>query len=60
MSDHPLEEDLPKAKLSKSNILSSSEHLVMESLVRMREDVLYEEYVLGMEDSLDRSQQMVH
>lgn len=60
MSDHPLEEDLPKAKLSKSNILASSEHLVMESLVRMREDVLYEEYVLGMEDSLDRSQQMVH
>ncbi|KAH0653189.1 hypothetical protein KY290_031486 [Solanum tuberosum] len=41
--DHLFEGDLPENKSSESNILASSESLVVESLTQMRGDILSEE-----------------
>ena len=57
-SDHHFEGDLLKTKSLQSNISAASENLVVESLMRIREEVKNEKADQGVENFLDGSQPM--
>lgn len=60
LSDHFFDGDLPKTKSSESNIVDTSEYLFVESLTRLREEVLNKEFDHGVDYFLDRSQSLLY